>query len=219
MAVGVDGLGRFAGVLLALPVTASAFAADSGPYLGGAAGVSVVGINESDINKIAIDGGFASSQTSIDDTDVGWKAYLGYRFNRYLALEASYIDFGNATFDTVTTGPDADIDAKVEADAWVLDGLLTVPAAHWLTLYGRVGAFHWDAHGTLAAIAGGEGIAGSRHTKGTDPKIGVGAAFRPLEGIPLAIRVEAERYFDVGKEEEIGQADIDFFSVGLSYGF
>jgi len=218
MVVKVSDLGRFAGLLLALSVTASTFASDKGPYLGGAGGVSVVDISESDITKIAVDGGFASARTDIDDTDFGWKAYLGYRFNRYLALEAAYIDFGEVTFDTVTTGPDAEIDSKVEADAWALDALLTFPATDWLSLYGRVGAFYWDAHGKLAAIVGGEGVADRRDTKGTDSKIGVGVAFRP-GGMPLAIRVEAERYFDVGDEEELGQADIDFFSVGLSYGF
>lgn len=218
MVVGVDGLRRLAGLLLVLSVTASAFGSDKGPYFGGAAGVSVVDVNESDINDLAIVGGFASARTSIDDTDVGWKVFLGYRFNRYLALEAAYVDFGKVAFDTVTTGPDADIGAEVEADAWALDALLMLPATDWLKFYGRVGASRWDTHGKVAAIENGEGVANSRDSTGTDPKVGVGAAFS-LGDPPIAIRVEAERYFDVGEKDETGQGDVDFYSLGLSYNF
>ena len=48
--------------------------------------------------------------------------------------------------------------------------------------------------------------------------ISLRAAFS-LGDPPIAIRVEAERYFDVGEKDETGQADVDFYSLGLSYNF
>jgi len=37
----------------------------------------------------------------LDDDDTGWKVFGGYRFNRFVSLEAAYVDFGRQsdTFD------------------------------------------------------------------------------------------------------------------------
>ena len=35
--------------------------------------------------------------TACEDTDTGWKLLGGYRFSRYLAVEATYIDWGKVT--------------------------------------------------------------------------------------------------------------------------
>jgi hypothetical protein len=35
--------------------------------------------------------------TSCEDSDTSWKLLGGYRFNRYIGVEASYVDWGEVT--------------------------------------------------------------------------------------------------------------------------
>ena len=38
-------------------------------------------------------------------------------------------------------------------------------------------------------------------------------------GDRFGLRLEWDRYFDVGSEEIVGESDIDLFSLGLRYNF
>src|SRR5512139_1934709 len=72
-----------------------------GPYIGASVGQAWVDASAGEIEAaFATDDGFVASGTTIDDSDTGWKAFAGYRFNPYLALEGGYVDLGKATFTT-----------------------------------------------------------------------------------------------------------------------
>ena len=58
----------------------------SGVYLG--AGVGQFNVQIDDINQTD------NAIQRLDDNDAAWKAFVGYRFNPYIALEAAYIDLG-----------------------------------------------------------------------------------------------------------------------------
>jgi OOP family OmpA-OmpF porin len=75
------------GVLIALALAAPAGVAaqESGAYLGGALG-------QTRFTEWCDPG-----TTTCDDRDSGWKLFGGYRFNRYFALEGTYIDWGEVT--------------------------------------------------------------------------------------------------------------------------
>ena len=70
----------------ATPVMAQSMA-DRGPYVGGSLGRAEAG-------EFCSNDGFAGTISNCEDTDTGWKAFVGYRFNRNFAAELSYINFG-----------------------------------------------------------------------------------------------------------------------------
>ena len=81
--------------ILALAATlvaaCGAHAEESGAYLGAALG-------QSKLKEWCDTGGSAGiTLTSCEDTETAWKLFAGYRFNRYLAVEGSYIDWGETT--------------------------------------------------------------------------------------------------------------------------
>jgi opacity protein-like surface antigen len=68
----------------------------SGPYIG-------AGVGQSDVDTDCAVAG--TETTGCDTTNTAWKAYLGYQFNKWIALEGGYVKFGdvNATGSVVGT--------------------------------------------------------------------------------------------------------------------
>lgn len=189
---------------------ASAHAADTGFYVGGSVGQSKI----SDWDGSAFDAAFASagatSTTSTDDTDTGWKLFAGYRFMKYLAVEAAYTDFGEATAHSVITAPSAGtVDVTAEVTSWTISALGILPLGDNFSLFARAGANFWDAD--LSATGTGSGsTAVSTSDDGTDWVWGVGAAYSFTPN--LGVRAEWERY-------DLDGSDIELLSVGLSWNF
>src|SRR6186713_989263 len=89
--------------LLALGgVSSVSYAAEnpSGVYLGAGVGQFNVQIDDIDQTDNAIE--------RLDDDDAAWKAFVGYRINPYIALEAAYIDFGKPNTRSETSGSSGD---------------------------------------------------------------------------------------------------------------
>jgi OOP family OmpA-OmpF porin len=80
------------GTLLGAFFSAAAFAQESGVYLGGALGQAKF---KEWCDVSGAPAGFVL--TACDDKDSAWKLFGGYRFNRYVAIEATYVDWGDAT--------------------------------------------------------------------------------------------------------------------------
>ena len=75
--------------------------AQSSWYLGASAGQSRVDASSGEIESgFLIDDSFTASGTTLDKSDTGWKAYAGWRFNRFFGAEAGYADLGKASFNT-----------------------------------------------------------------------------------------------------------------------
>ena len=101
----LDRLFLFVALILA---PALAQAQDSGFYLGGALG-------QSKFKEWCDTGGSTTaSLPACDSKDTSWKILGGYRFNRYIAAEATYIDWGEvtATVRNNATGRTVDVAAS-----------------------------------------------------------------------------------------------------------
>lgn len=216
------------GVTLLAPafLPTAVMAAESYWYLGANVGQSRIDATSAEIEEgFLVDDGFVATGTRLDKSDTGWKGYLGYRFNRFIALEAGYADLGEATFDTTIVGAPAPLDAltpfpieaTATADGPLLSALLHLPLTDAFSFFAKAGAFRWEAEFTERIP--GTGITRvSRSEKETDPAYGVGAELRITEA--LHVRAELERFKDVGKG--IGGRegrDIDFASVGIVFAF
>ena len=108
-------------------VASSSVLAQAGPYLGGAFGQSKL--------KEWCTGETATIRfTACDDSDTSWKLLGGYRFNRHLSVEASYIDWGEVTA-SINTG--ARVAAKQHS--YGLAAVGTIPLGERFELFGKAG--------------------------------------------------------------------------------
>lgn len=148
-----------------------------------------------------------------DDTDTGWKLYLGNQFNPNAAVEFGYVDLGQQKIsgtDTVLGTVSLDTEAKGFDVAIV--GLL--PVGNQFNLLGKVGLFRWDAD--ISASSTLFGSASDSET-GVELMFGFGASFDI--GKTAAVRIEWERFTDVGDENVTGTSDIDLLSASLVFKF
>src|SRR5262245_5080304 len=90
--------------LAAIALAGSAQAADKGFYIG--AGIGQANL-ENQVNDVGDIG-----EIDFDADDTGLKAFAGFRFNDWIGIEGSYVDFGNPSdiFE--------DDDVDVDANAW-----------------------------------------------------------------------------------------------------
>jgi OmpA-OmpF porin, OOP family len=195
-------------------------------YVGGSIGQSSIDATASEIEEaFLIDDDFVATGTTLDKTDTGWKAYVGYQVLPMLALEAGYADLGKATFSTtIVEAPPPDdamtpfsIRGTATVDGAQLAAVLQVPLPGPLSVLARAGVFRWEAEFTEVITDTGV-MRVARTEDKIDALYGVGVQLE-FPG-PLAARLEWERLDSVG--EGIGGRegrDIDFFSVGVVFGF
>ncbi|HMN44983.1 MAG TPA: porin family protein [Povalibacter sp.] len=106
---------------------------ESGFYVGGGVGQFNVQIDDIDDTDEAIE--------RLDDDDTSWKAFVGYRFNPYLSLEAAYIDFGGPSDSIDASGSSGDY--KVEASGFAPYVIGTLPLGP-VELFAKVGYYFYD---------------------------------------------------------------------------
>ena len=166
-------------VIALLGFAATAGAADNGFYLGASIGQS----------NVKIEQGLAQ----VDGDDTGYKLIAGIRPLDWLAVEASYIDFG-----TVKDG--AAVSDNNGVSAFVVGFLPIGP----VDLFAKGGLVKSDSSVKL------NGLGKAFDSDGTDFAYGVGAQFRLLS---LSLRGEYE-VFDVKDVK-----DLNMLSVGVTYTF
>lgn len=137
---------------------------------------------------------YGAFRSSSGDGDVSAGGTLGYRFNQYLGVEASYKKTHLKTpYCCYTTGDIHGAEIAVRG---------TAPLSDWLSLTGKLGAYRWQA---------GE-YPGWEPNRGTDPIIGAGLLFRVAEHVSLS--TEYEHIVDFG-----AHADDNLASFGVRLDF
>jgi OmpA-OmpF porin, OOP family len=204
---------------LGLTVVAAspAFAADSGWYVGGSVGQANTNVDTGAIDAAVRGAGAATSSTTADDSDTGWKLFFGYQFNQNFALELNYTDLGNISTTTTTTGPVGTVSGRFDSKGWGIDGIAMAPISKEFDLFAKIGFFRWEADATAAAIVGGAAAAVARSDSGTSAKFGLGARYHFTENV--ALRLEWERFNDIGNESTTGNGSFNLFSLGLQVKF
>lgn len=179
-----------------------------------------------EMGVLAFSGNISSSS---DDKDTGWKIYGGYQFTPNFALEAAYLDLGEATAKSGAAGlfnvgsgffpGSLYIKAKGEATAFVLDGIGKIAVAPWLDLFAKAGVYRSELKVTVTAGATDSGgvyeASESEKDNSTGLHAGLGADFNVTPNI--AIRAEWERLSKVDFED--GETDLDMLSVSAIYRF
>src|SRR5574340_1207520 len=176
-------------ILLATAMAASAAYARYGFFAEVGAGLSKNDIYE-DIPSVPV-----------DDEDTFFSIGGGYDFNKKLAIEAGYIDLGEAEIS-----PFAAYTVTFSADGFYFGPRLTFEFSPRVNAYGRIGMFDWHAKGK-------DNVGFSASEDGTDFYFGVGAAFRiSHRGWLLA---DWTRYTMKGGED----VNVDAFGGKLKFDF
>lgn len=175
---------------LILSVTSSfTYAGDSGLYIGGALGNATLdgpNFGDVDVNQ-SID------EIDFDSDDTGYKVFANFRLGS-LAIEGGYVNFGAPSKNFQSNN------AEVELDGFDILAVLNFGLGP-VDVYGKFGFFTWDSEVLVNNVKTGS-------KDGTDPVIGLGAAFQLGS---MSIRAEYEQ-FDLDDIDEVSM-----FSVGLAF--
>jgi OOP family OmpA-OmpF porin len=161
------------------------------------------------------------SCTSNDNKDNAWKLVGGYVLMENLAFELSYNNFGKAkasasgTAKGSATSVTANSDFKAKGLSLAAVGILPVTKAFAVT--GKVGILRWNVEST-ASTSNGSSIS-AKDTKPGFTFDNIGLGFKYAINETMDVRMEWERFKDVGDTHITGQGDIDVLSLGLVYKF
>lgn len=183
-----------------------------GPYVGGMVGQSRLTF---DNDAVPISGGGSSTLTRNNETDVGVRAFGGYRFYRNLAVEGGITSFGSFTVTRNTAGGSGKTTANVVGVHVNAVGI--VPVDNNFDLFGKAGVLvastQYTGSSTGSVVLLGETTV---YRGSTSLMVGIGAEYRITRHI--GVRVEFEQAFGVG-DSNVARGDLSFASVGALYRF
>lgn len=159
------------------------------------------------------------SCTSTDDTNRALKLVGGYQFMDILGFELSYLNLGgttaNASGISKSTSASATAKTEFESRGFAFAAVGTLPVTNDFAVIGRVGIFRWNVESTASIPGGGNVTAKDTKPGFTFDNIGVG--FKYAISKSMDVRVEWERFKDVGDTHITGQGDIDLMTLGLLF--
>lgn len=183
----------------------------SGPYLGATVGWALSNADESDIDSDLSDRGW-TSDTDLDDGDIGWKAFGGYRFEEPFAIEVAAVDLGTIESDIDVNTADirsflndvADVHPFSAKGAALTGTWYALDQADWqLGLKG--GLWWWDGEVEVDAASGERA---GESDSGLDLVLG-GVGLFEL-GEEWALRAEVEHYW-------VEDDGVTLFSIGAQW--
>ncbi|WP_280547712.1 outer membrane beta-barrel protein [Halomonas sp. 11-S5] len=188
--------------LVASPAFAQSYQYDpnEGPYLG--AGIGHATLDDDGLDVLDRRG------FNTDDSDTGYKLFVGYQFNPNFAVEAGYVDFGETS---ATGNQGGTISLGVEAFSAALVGKL--PIQNGFSVHGKLGLAAWEEDPSGSAVNNGSYYSLGSGEDGTDPFYGLGAEYVVNQ---VMLRAEYE-YFDLNGD--YGDFSYDLISASLGYRF
>jgi hypothetical protein len=184
----------FACATVAVLLAAGPVSAKNGFYVGASLGQTFLEIDNLDLAIDTLD--FSANDTS-------YKIIAGYRFMGFVAVEASYIDFGRLVDSTTGDGETVSVEADLKGFDAAAMGMLPLGIAD---IFAKIGFVSWDADIRTAVGA----IVNPGSESGTDMVYGLGAQVR-FKGI--AVRGELE-YFGIADADNVYMV-----SVGATFTF
>jgi OOP family OmpA-OmpF porin len=190
----------------------------SGVYLGIGGGATRTTIDdlESGINANLIRAGFTNATTETKSNSGMYKAFIGYSFNAYFAIEGTYFNLGRFTFDSTVT-PTGTLHGETKSQGGNLDIVLSYPFDEGVILFGRIGADYAKSNADLMT-SGSVSIDTSSTTEsswGRHYGLGLGYEFSGHTGV----RGEWEYYQIPDGTNTHTQAKVDVLAVSLYYKF
>ena len=149
----------------------------------------------------------AAPGSNCEDEDTVWKIFGGHQFNPYLGVEFALVDLNDRPVTVTGLGS-----ANAKFRIFELTLLGTLPITQRAAVYAKAGLFHWDVDFELAA-----GASGYADANGNDYTYGLGVKYQFSRN--AALRLEWQRYNDVGDPGTTGQFNADVFGIGALFRF
>ncbi|MES2017904.1 MAG: OmpA family protein [Pseudomonadota bacterium] len=186
--------------------------ANSAWYIGAGIGASQATIDQPRIQSALIANGSTMTSFSKDERDgPAFKLLVGKQLNRYLALEAGYVDLGKFGFNAVTS--DGTLNGQAGFRGVNLDLLGQMPLTERFSLLARVGANYVRSNTHFTGNRLNAVTAPNATQKKAGLKLGLGMEYKLSEA--LAMRGELERH---RVNDAVGnRGDVDMLSFGLVY--
>ena len=189
-------------LVAAVPLAGSQAALAADPQSGFYGGLGA-GLNYTNLDS----GGIVGAK---DERDTAWKLFGGYQFNRYLGVEAGYVDLGKASVGGTAGGNPAA--ASFDSQVWQAAAVGSLPLSQQFAATAKLGVARADTD-----ITGSIGAAPIATTdRNTAPTYGLGLRYDVNKNV--GVRAEWER-FRLGGGSVAGKSDADLFSVNALYRF
>ena len=140
-----------------------------------------------------------------DDTDTAGKIYGGLEMNEYISMEVGYVGLGTVEY-SAPKGSRATHGMAIQ-----MVGTLALNPSFTLLGRGGMNILNTEVNG---AIAGPSSNVGDTDISWS---LGLGAQYNFTKAVGL--RMEWERYFEVGDADTTRAADIDLLTVGVVFKF
>ena len=166
---------------------------------------------------------FQNVSASTDDSDIGFQAAFGYRFNRYLAGELALAQFGSLAssahgeldFPGDGTGfVPADLKLSFKVGGPVFSAIGILPVSDKFEVYARVGfLFASSERKFTSSVNGQSGVSGSAKGDSQNPVYGVGATWNINQA--YSIRAEYQMLSNIGQSSRSGTEDLNVLNLGM----
>lgn len=220
-----------AAVAIAPPAVA---AAEPGLYIGLSGGKSSFGLEQSDLDLdtrsafISQNVSVRSGASTFDDSDTAIAFVVGYRFLRYIAVEASYLDLGSAKYQftgTVSRGglitPQSTlVNMDTETKGLTVAAVGSLPISDVFDLHARLGLLAAQTEVSANVVIGSSSGLDKETSNSVSALFGVGAGFH--FGRHWSLSVDWARYVNVGDDNSDDYKDgfdIDALTAAASYRF
>jgi len=220
------GSAKFAAYLLsgmtACIVAANCSADQSNFYVGGNFGQSVAKLDNvtNSQNSGLTNSGFAVTGNDLNDTDTAFRAFVGYKFNDYFAVEGGYINFGKFS-TSANTNPAGSANTELKASGISLDALGMLPLGETgFSIFGRLGATRAELKETLSSSGAVAYVPGTNlNPTATKTVYDYGYGLQYDYNKLVAFRGEWQVYKKLGDQNSTGEVDMHFLSMGVLFKF
>lgn len=185
-----------------------------GWYSGLRVGHSQIGISD---NMFPVTGA-TTPNLFTSESNTGYKLYGGYQFNRNVALEGGYTDFGkfDPGRDTATPALDS-VSSNFRSSGLHLDVVGIIPLHNGLSLFGRLGTVYTMGNTSISASGGAAPLLtltdlNARRSE-WNSRYGLGASYDLPNN--LGLRFGYERINNLG-DFRTGEGNVGMWSLGLT---
>jgi OmpA-OmpF porin, OOP family len=237
---------RFRGALLlagaGLLSATSALAEEAGFYFGLTGGASIfdvpskadldtffLGNLDRDLSQLTVPAsiGFVE-KTSVNDSDAAWGATVGYRWNSYVAAEVSYVNLGEARYEAdlqIDNGSAAPL-TRLETGTFESSGatlalLGMLPLSESFDLHVIGGVYFEDTRFNRPSAfedeLTGATVFGHKESRSSDKELFVGAGAAWNINPSYSVRVQYQRYFNVGSDQTLIESDVNLFTGSILF--
>jgi hypothetical protein len=155
-----------------------------------------------------------------EDSDLGYQATFGYRFNRYFAAELGLAQFGTlestarAEMDFGGGFVPASVSLKFSAGGPIVSAIGILPIGDKAEFYGRLGYLFTSSERELSSrVDGRSGSFGSAKGDSQNPVYGIGFAWHFNQ--VYSLRAEFQKLDNLGQENRTGEEDLTVIGVGM----